>query len=144
MSLLFVYGVLIRELATGRAAELVAPLGPGTPATVRGRLYALRGSDGGFYPILLPEADGGPVHGVMHPAEGVDWPGMDQFEDAHDGPDPEYRRCLVPVETPGGAVNNAIAYCYARPLPDAAQPIAGGSFARWLADTGNRAIGMRD
>lgn len=140
---LFAYGVLIRELASGRAAELVAPLGPGTPTTVRGRLYALQGIDGGWYPILLPDPAGGKVHGVVHEASGVDWHGMDEFEDALDDPDPEYRRQPLAVTLPDGRAITAQAYCYARALPGDAVPIEGGSFARWLAETGRQPIVAR-
>jgi len=140
---LFAYGVLIRELATGRAAELIAPLGPGAPATVRGALHALQGKDGGWYPILLPDADAGEVHGVVHEASGVDWAGMDEFEDALDGPDPEYRRLPLVVTRSDGSTLAAQAYCYARQVPADAMPIEGGSFARWLAETGRQPIGLR-
>jgi len=140
---LFVYGVLIRELATGRAAQLVAPLGAGVPGTVRGSLHAVPGRDGGWYPIMLPDPAGPPVYGVVHDASGVDWPGMDAFEDAHDGPEAEYRRRAVGVSLPEGASTLAQAYCYARDVPPDAEPIASGSFAQWLAETGRRPIGMR-
>lgn len=140
---LFAYGVLIRELATGRAAELIAPLGPGAPATLHGSLYALQGKDGGWYPILLPGSGGGEVHGVVHEASGVDWSGMDAFEDAHDGPDPEYRRLPLVVTRSDGSTLTAQAYCYARQVPADAVPIEGGSFARWLAETGRQPIGLR-
>lgn len=140
---LFAYGVLIRELASGRAAELIAALGPGTPATLRGNLYGLQGKDGGWYPILLPDPDGGEVRGVVHEASGVDWHGMDAFEDALDGHDPEYRRLPLTVTLPDGQTITAQAYCYARQVPAYAEPITCGSFAQWLAETGRRPIGLR-
>lgn len=140
---LFVYGVLIRELARGRAAELVAPLGPGVPATTNGTLYGVPGLDGGWYPIMLADPSGPRVHGVVHEASGVDWSGMDAFEDAHDGPGAEYRRRPVPVTLADGAVREAFAYCYARAVPAGAVPIEGGSFARWLAETGRQPIEVR-
>ena len=140
---LFVYGVLIRELAKGRAAELVASLEDGLPARVRGFLYALPGEDGGFYPILLPDPDGGEVHGVVHEAGSVEWAAMDEFEDATGGPEAEYVRREVAVMLPNGFTAGAQAYCYARDLPADAVPIASGNFACWLEETGNRAIEAR-
>lgn len=140
---LFVYGVLIKELAQGRAAELVAALEAGLPATTRGALYGVHGEDGGWYPILLPDPDGGEVHGVVHEAGAVEWQAMDEFEDAHDGPDAEYRRRTIPVMLPNAPVVDAQAYCYARDVPEDAVRIEGGSFAKWLDDTGRKPIAAR-
>ncbi|WP_338242250.1 gamma-glutamylcyclotransferase family protein [Aurantiacibacter hainanensis] len=140
---LFVYGVLIKELAQGRAAELVAALEAGLPATTRGALYGVKGDDGGWYPILLPDPAGGEVLGVVHEAGAVEWRAMDEFENAHDGPDAEYRREQIPVMLPNGLVVDAQAYCYARQVPEGAVPIEGGSFAAWLEETGRKPIAAR-
>ncbi|MCD1622671.1 gamma-glutamylcyclotransferase family protein [Citromicrobium bathyomarinum] len=141
---LFAYGVLNRELAKGRAAQLIAPLDEGRAATVRGTLYGLRGPDGGWYPILLPDADGGTVHGMLHDASGVDWPAMDDFEDAHDGPGAEYARRELTVALDDGTATSGFAYCYVRDLPGDAEPIPGGHFGAWLRETNRRAILGRD
>ena len=142
---LFVYGVLIRELAKGRAGELIAGLDAGRPASVRGRLYALESAaDGGWYPILLPDSDRGIVRGILHDARSVDWPAMDDFEDAHDGPDAEYVRREIAVTLADGASATAFVYCYARSIPADAEPIPGGDFAAWLSQTGRVAIGGRE
>lgn len=142
---LFVYGVLIRELAKGRAAELIAGLDAGRPASVCGRLYALESAaDGGWYPILLPDSDGGIVRGILHDARGVDWPAMDDFEDAHDGPDAEYVRREIAVTLADGSATTAFAYCYVRDLPSEAQPIPEGDFGAWLRETGRDPIGGRE
>lgn len=144
MKRLFVYGVLIRELAQGRAAELIAPLDEGRPAIVRGALYAISGGDsGGWYPILLPDTQAGIVHGVLHDASGVDWPAMDAFEDAHDGPDAEYARRELAVALPDGSTTGAFAYCYARSLPADAEPIPDGDFGAWLEQTGRASFAER-
>jgi gamma-glutamylcyclotransferase (GGCT)/AIG2-like uncharacterized protein YtfP len=146
---LFVYGVLIRELARGRAAELIAALDDGLPATTSGALYAVEreGEGGGWYPILLPRpadaSDAGQVHGLVHEAGRVDWQAMDEFEDAHDGPDAEYHRREIPVALPNGFTTSAFAYCYARDLPAAAIPIPHGDFGRWLRETGRAPIANR-
>ncbi|BBC71568.1 gamma-glutamylcyclotransferase [Altererythrobacter sp. B11] len=140
---LFVYGVLIRELARGRAAELIAALDDGVPATVRGTLYALNSPDGGWYPILLPDPHGAPVHGIVHEAGRVDWLAMDEFEDAHGGPDAEYERRDLPVTLGNGFTTSAFAYCYVRDLPADAMPIPHGDFGRWLRETGHTAIEAR-
>ncbi len=141
---LFAYGVLDRELAKGRAAELIAPLDEGRRASVRGTLYALRGGDGGWYPILLPGADAGQVHGMLHDASGVDWPAMDAFEDARGRPDDEYARRELAVTLGDGPVTSAFAYCYVRELPADAEPVPGGDFGAWLRDTGRTVIAGRD
>jgi len=140
---LFVYGVLIKELAKGRAAELVAPLGPGVRATTNGQLYGVSGVDGGWYPIMLTNPAGPPVHGVVHEASAVDWVELDAFEDAHEGPDAEYRRRLLPVTLEDGSILEAFAYCFAREVPEGALPIAHGGFSRWLEETGRGAIEAR-
>lgn len=141
---LFVYGVLIRELARGRAAELIAGLDEGRPASVRGRLFALaRAGDGGWYPILLPDPDGGEVRGVLHDARKVDWAALDAFEDAHGGPDAEYARAEIEVVFDDGLRTHAFAYCYARTVPEDAEPIPGGDFGAWLRETGRSAIAER-
>lgn len=140
---LFVYGVLIRDLAKGRAAELVAELKAGLPATTRGALYGVKGADGGWYPVLLPDAEGSEVLGVVHEAGAVEWQAMDEFENAHDGPDAEYRREAIPVMLPNGLVVDAQAYCFARQVPGDAVPIEGGSFAAWLEETGREPIAVR-
>lgn len=141
---LFVYGVLIRELARGRAAELIAALDDGLPAITHGSLYAMGREGGGWYPILLPDEDaGGEVHGIVHEAGRVDWQAMDAFEDAHDGPDAEYHRREIAVRLPNGFTTSAFAYCYARQVPADAVPIAHGDFGRWLRETGREAITAR-
>ena len=141
--------MLIRELARGRAAELVAGLAEGQAARVRGRLYAIESTaDGGWYPILLPDSasatSDGIVRGVLHDARGVDWAAMDEFEDAHDGPDAEYARREIAVMLADGSATTAFAYCYARPLPSQAQEIRGGDFAAWLRETGRSPISARE
>ncbi|AKH43450.1 gamma-glutamylcyclotransferase (GGCT)/AIG2-like uncharacterized protein YtfP [Altererythrobacter atlanticus] len=137
---LFVYGVLIRELAQGRAAELVAALEEGIPATARGTLYAVRGEGDGWYPIMLHDPEGGEIHGIVHEAGRVEWQAMDEFEDAHDGPDAEYNRREIPVMLPNGFSTMAYAYCYARDVPKDAEPIPHGDFGRWLRETGRGPI----
>tara|TARA_Y100000991_G_scaffold110390_1_gene83155 strand:- start:162 stop:581 length:420 start_codon:yes stop_codon:yes gene_type:complete len=136
---LFVYGVLIRELARGHAAELVAGLGQGMRAKAKGRLFALE-SAGGWYPVLLPDPDGGEVRGFLHEADAVDWAAMDAFENAHEGPDAEYVRREIEVTSADGARTRAFAYCYARGIPVDVEPIPDGDFAAWLRDTGRTAF----
>lgn len=141
--------MLIRELAKGRAAELIAGLDQGQAASVRGRLYAIESTaDGGWYPILLPDPASQPggrtVRGVLHDASDVDWPAMDEFEDAHDGPGAEYARREMAVTLADGSATTAFAYCYARTLPSQAQEIRGGDFAAWLRETGRRPIAARE
>ena len=135
--------MLIRELAKGRAAELIAPLEEGRRASVEGTLYALRGGDGGWYPILLP-GESGKVHGMLHDASGVDWPAMDAFEDAQGQPDDEYARREVPVTLADGTTTDAFAYCYVRAIPHEAEPIPGGDFGAWLRETDRKPFEARE
>ena len=138
---LFVYGVLIKELARGHAAQLIATLGPGRRAVARGALYAVgRESEGGCYPILLHDPAGPKVHGFVHEATAVDWAAMDAFENAHEGPDAEYVRRAIDVTLADGTRTRAFAYCYARAVPPGAEAIPGGSFAAWLSETGRTAF----
>lgn len=138
---LFVYGVLIKELAQGHAARLIAGLGPGQPACVCGSLYAVgRESEGGCYPILLHDPAGPQVHGFVHEANAVDWAAMDAFENAHEGAGAEYVRRAIDVTLADGTRTSAFAYCYARAVPPGAEAIPGGSFAAWLRDTGRTAF----
>ena len=61
----FFYGTLTAESDNEVARWLHALLTPGIPGTARGRLYAIE-DELGWYPGLVPDPDGGPVHGFLH------------------------------------------------------------------------------
>ena len=73
------------------------------------------------------------VRGAVHEAGAVDLAAVDAFE----GPD--YERREVTVLGPDGAMTAEL-YVWIADLPIAAEPIAHGDFARWLAETGNRPL----
>lgn len=126
---LFFYGLLQGDVAPGPVRELLAGIGPGLPATARGKLYAVRDDTGAFPAMIEGE---GEVRGMLHEAGSVDLAALDAFEGA------EYRR--IEIEVSGGQV--AQAYLWAGPV-DGLEPIPHGDFARWLRETGHGAWNPR-
>lgn len=126
----FFYGTLQQDLAHGEAARLVAGLGDGAPAMVRGSLFALDDPQG-CYPVLVA---GGSrkVRGrvVMCPDDRRWIARMDAYEGA------EYRRCPVRAHLADGSAVSAEAYLYSRRRGAGLRPIPHGDFARFLAETG--------
>jgi gamma-glutamylcyclotransferase (GGCT)/AIG2-like uncharacterized protein YtfP len=119
---LFFYGILQGDVAQGPVRDLLTGIGPGVPATARGRLFAVR-NEAGAYPAMV-EGDG-EVRGMLHEVGGVDLAALDVFEGA------EYRRAEIDVE--GGQI--AQAYLWAGGTENL-EPIAHGEFARWLRENG--------
>ena len=136
--MLFLYGTLMKHVARGYPARLVACLGDGQTATVRGALYAVR--DGRVaYPALVARGLTR-VKGVLYPLpEAAEWLArLDRFEN-YDPRRPnggEYVRRVLDVRLASGDVVRAKAYVYRRPLQPGMQRIAHGDFARYLAETG--------
>ncbi|MCP5395552.1 MAG: gamma-glutamylcyclotransferase [Sphingomonadaceae bacterium] len=137
---LFFYGVLMGDVAPPRVQELLAGIGPGQPATVRGTLYAVP-DPRGAYPVLLPGS--GLVHGRLHEAGRVNIAALDRFEGV-DPDDPlagEYRREEVEALDAGGARHAVQAYLWNREPDARLERVASGDFASWLAQSGQRAFG---
>ena len=137
---LFFYGVLIGEIAPPRVQQLLAGIGPGQAATVRGMLYAVPDARGA-YPVLLPGE--GLVYGQLHEAGSVDLAALDSFEGV-DPCDPmagEYRREALPATLADGRMVEAQAYLWNRPVHDGLVRLAEGDFAHWLAGSGHAAFG---
>lgn len=130
MAHLFFYGVLIADIAPPPVRKLLAGLGPGRPATVRGDLYGVDDPEGA-HPAMVP--GNGVVKGVLHEAGSVDLAGLDAFEGA------DYARRPV-VATCEDQDVAAEAYIWVAPTAGLA-PIADGDFARWLAQSGRPPIG---
>lgn len=130
MSRLFFYGVLIAEIAPPSVRRLLSGIGPGRPATTRGRLFAVDDPDGA-HPALV--AGDGVVAGVLHEADAVDLAGLDAFEGA------AYVRTEITVHCDGEDLP-ADAYIWIAST-DGLEPIPDGDFARWLAASGRPAIG---
>jgi gamma-glutamylcyclotransferase (GGCT)/AIG2-like uncharacterized protein YtfP len=137
---LFFYGVLIGEIAPPRVRQLLAGIGPGQAATVRGTLYAVPDARGA-YPVLLPGE--GLVHGWLHEAGSVDLAALDRFEgvDPDDPMSGEYRREAVLAMLADGSTVEAQAYLWNRQVHDGLERLAEGDFARWLAGSGHAAFG---
>lgn len=140
---IFLYGTLRDPAANPVAAALHRLLEPGTPASVAGALYAIP-DPAGWYPALLPGIGRGRVHGVVCTCTArftpADLARLDAYEDCRsdDPAGSEYRRGPVVADlAPAGHPVEAMAYCYARPLPADAVVLPDGDFAAWLAATGH-------
>jgi gamma-glutamylcyclotransferase (GGCT)/AIG2-like uncharacterized protein YtfP len=136
----FFYGTLMQGGCNPVARRLHRRLGAGVPATVLGRLYALP-DPAGWYPALLRDPAGAPVHGMMYDA-GADFTCEDLAAlDAYENFDPanlaesEYVRQSVPALIDSGGMI-ADAYLYHAPLPAGARPIPGGDFRAFLGAEG--------
>ena len=116
-----------------RSRACSAELGPGRPATTGGTLLAVP-DPRGCYPVLLPGA--GCVHGTAWERGNVDLAALDAFEG------PEYRRSAVTITLADGAAAEAEAEAYRYLFPPRHDfvPIPHGDFARWLRETGHRAL----
>ena len=132
----FFYGTLQRDLAHGEAARLVANLGEGVPASVRGALFAIDDPQG-CYPVLVRAGSRWVKGRVVDCPDDRCW--LAQM-DAYEGP--EYRRHPMRVRMADGSNVLAEAYIYRRRCGARLIPIAHGDFARFLAETGRRALSM--
>ena len=120
-ALLFVYGTLRPALARGEPARLILGLRHCGTATVRGLLYDLGG-----YPGLVPGE--GAVRGdLLEITSPEQLAALDAYEEC-DGPDPLYRRELMPVVRAEGEEAFAWVYLYARSLA-AARRIPAGDYS---------------
>lgn len=139
----FFYGTLVAGMSNPVARAIHEALEPLGPASTAGTLHAIP-DPAGWYPALLPGE--GQVEGALYRA-GPDFDAdalarMDAYEDFDPG-QPErslYRRVEQAVDC-RGQMFGAQVYCWNRPLPTGAVPIAGGSFAAWLAAHGHRPFG---
>lgn len=128
---LFLYGTLQPQVGTPMGAWIAARLVGSEPATVPGRLHAVRGGDG-WFPALM--AGGGrSVHGSLCTLRltADDLAVLDRYEGR------EYRRLVVPVRTVAGRRIAAWTYVWRVGLPASAPAIDGGDFLAWLR-TGRR------
>lgn len=134
----FFYGTLLHGAGNAAAEAVHARLGPGLAATVGGRLFALP-DPAGWYPALLPDPRGPPVHGMVYRTmpefAAADLAAIDAWEDCRPDGRGEYRREALPV-TSAGLGLLAQAYLYNAPLPSGAEPIPGGDFGAFLAQRG--------
>ena len=138
---LFFYGTLVAGNPNPVAAAIHAALETLGPARTSGVLYAIP-DPAGWFPALVAGDD--EVHGALYRADAGFDAGllarMDAYED-FDPADPAgslYRRVSITVRTQDGADLEAAAYRWNRALPPGAEPIGGGHFGDWLAETGNQ------
>lgn len=132
MAPLFLYGVLMPHLATGRMAELVAKLAPGRAATVAGTLFAVPGPTG-HYPVMIAGGETR-IIGRIH-APGPDLTPADLAElDAFEGAD--YRRSPVVAVLADGTAMPSQAYLWLGTPTPGLIAIEHGDFARYLDESG--------
>ena len=142
---LFFYGVLMPGLVSGRMAELVALLGPPRPATVSGRLFAVP-DPRGHYPVMIAAEGAGRVSGSVLTPGSLFGTGELAELDAFEGFDPaepaasEYVRKKLPATVADGLMLSADAYRWNRAIGTNFIPIPHGDFARYLAESGARAL----
>ena len=130
----FFYGTLQRELARGEAGRLVAGLGEGVVASVRGALFAIEDPHG-CYPILMLGGSRRVTGRVVDCPDDRRWLArMDAYEGG------EYFRRRVRAHLADGSAVWAEAYIFRRRFGAGFVPIAHGDFARFLTETGCRAL----
>jgi gamma-glutamylcyclotransferase (GGCT)/AIG2-like uncharacterized protein YtfP len=143
---LFFYGTLSHEMSNPIATSVHRKLSAGQPAFVLGRLYAIPHSDG-YYPALLADVDGYPIHGNLYEARKdftrADLDLLDEYEEFYpdDWQSSEYLRQRLPVALEGGEAVNADAYLYNAALPPTAVEITGGCFATFMRECGFQVFG---
>ncbi len=133
--LFFFYGTLLDGSDNPIAREVHRLLEPRGAATAQGTLFAVPDETGWFPALLTGE---GQVHGRLYASrEGfspADLARLDAYED-YDPARPEASLYLR-EEIALGQAGSAQAYRFNQPLPALAQPIPGGDFRKWLAETG--------
>ena len=128
----FLYGTLLQGACNGVATALHRGLEPGRAAVARGALHAIP-DPAGWYPALLPDPAGAPVHGMVHETGPAFTPADLAALDAWEGTD--YARAEIPVED-GGLFFMAHAWLWTAPLPPGALAIPEGDFRAFAAAHG--------
>ncbi|QWC56899.1 gamma-glutamylcyclotransferase [Erythrobacter sp. 3-20A1M] len=132
---LFLYGVLLGDIAQGAARRLADKIDDGFPAVATGRLYVVEDAEGPF-PAFVPDPAAGPVRGMVHEVEPQVMATIDIFERAGE----DYDRRSIPLYAPDGTAIPAGAYCWRGPV-EGLERIEHGDFARWLDESGRRPYG---
>ncbi|MEO0907012.1 MAG: gamma-glutamylcyclotransferase family protein [Pseudomonadota bacterium] len=132
---LFFYGTLREGVGDW---PFLTGLGLGAEATTQGALYAIP-HKGGWRAALFPTQArfAANVVGTLHEAGEVDLAAIDAFANGAFATG-AFVRQLVEVDGWSGAGDMADTYIWSGDLPDGAEPIAHGDFARWLEETGRR------
>lgn len=126
---LFVYGTLQPGAGTRMGCWVEQRLVTSEPASVSGRIFALRGGDG-WFPALVPAKSDRRVKGTV--CELALEPGETALLDRYEGG--EYRRLAAQVRTDSRATLTAQLYRWRIALPEGARPIASGDFLGWLRE----------
>jgi gamma-glutamylcyclotransferase (GGCT)/AIG2-like uncharacterized protein YtfP len=132
---LFVYGTLQPGGGTPMGDWIAARLIDIEPATVSGRLRAIR-EGCGWFPALLPARRGQQVRGTictlrLTPA---DLAFLDRYEGC------EYRRVARSARSRSGRRIAVQLYAWQAAIPPACPAIAGGDFRAWLRSARRRAF----
>ena len=132
---LFVYGTLQPHAGTRMGRWVAARMVSAEPASVPGRIRAIRGGDG-WFPALVPAKSGARVQGTLcelalHPG---DLAKLDRYEGR------EYRRRTMPVRGANGRRRQAEIYLWRIALPKGSPPILTGDYLSWLELTGRQAF----
>ena len=132
---LFFYGTLREGVGDW---PFLTGLGLGAEATTQGALYAIR-HKGGWRAALFPTQArfAANVVGTLHEAGEVDLAAIDAFATGAYATG-DFVRQLVEVDGWSGAGDMADTYIWSGDLPDRAEPVGHGDFARWLEETGRR------
>ena len=145
----FFYGTLTHEATNPIARALHAKLSGARRAYAKGRLHAIP-LDEGWYPGLVADPAGKRVAGYLYETlsgfTSADLARMDAYEgyNPRDLETGDYVRETVEVELDDGQVLAAEVYVHRAPLPAQSEPIPGGDFAAWLAETGRTAFAPGD
>ena len=128
---LFAYGTLQPRAGTRMARWVKARAVRAVPASVPGRLLAVKGGNG-WFPALVPAKSGVRVKGTLCDLalSRGDLALLDRYEGR------EYRRVCLPVRA--GAP--ATVYLWRIAPPPGGPVIAGGDFLEWLRRTRRRAF----
>ena len=129
----FFYGTLLAASDTAMARWLGPRILETRRADVPGRLLAIP-SPGGWYPALVAGRGGERARGTLCTVTlgPGDLARLDRYEGR------EYRRETARARAPTGGRLQAQLYRWRAPLPGGAEPIRGGDFLAWLAQTGRR------
>lgn len=126
---IFAYGTLQPEGGTRMGRWIERRLVSVEPASVPGRIFAIRGGDG-WFPVLVEAKAPQRVRGLLCAVDlGA---GERALLDRYEGG--EYRRVALRVLTDRGARQVAQIYRWRIPLPAAARAIPSGDFFAWLRD----------
>ncbi|TCM18739.1 gamma-glutamylcyclotransferase (GGCT)/AIG2-like uncharacterized protein YtfP [Novosphingobium sp. PhB165] len=132
---LFVYGTLQHHAGTRMGQWLAERTESAEPASVPGRIHAIK-SDDGWFPALVRAQGRGHVQGTLCRLELApgDLARLDRYEGS------EYRRICLPVRTASGRRARAQVYLWRLGLPRAAPVIRDGHYLGWLERTGHTAF----